>query len=421
MLLFYKNLTYCVSKVYGLYIVSGIIPITAQKFLVSTQQAHVFTVDTQSDDLVCTDITSHLPQTHVQYLGLAHSPNYVMFVNVTSPSMVFDHLVVREPSTIHIFALKGAAWDPLTIINNSANLTNIWDCMEILRVKAAKAEDPSTVLRLTKQPESLSLYDLQVSMWMTVMINVCKVKKAIPNIDHIRQSKISRELPLIFVHSICAYLDNLVKEDTSLITDDQKVAINLLRRYLKMYLANEVHDGTDERDEKARQCAWKTLNAIASYPTIVEKCNLCCEKIDDLLWNVTSCPSGHKLPRCALTLLQITTLEYRVCRICGQMFHSCLEQVNQKPFCHFCNVPLLQNEYALDTEESELYGRNLSQLRVDVESSEGSDLEKSHKKKDKDKWNVCSTSDTCEDNSDEIILKNGNDKPDTIRETWEEL
>ncbi|XP_032664802.1 uncharacterized protein LOC116841224 [Odontomachus brunneus] len=403
--------------------ITGLSPITAQRFLIGTQNAHIFIVDTQSDNLVCTDITSHLPQTRVQYLGLAHSPNRVMFLNITSPNMVYDHLVMREPSTIHIFTLKGVEWDPLSVINNSTSLQDIWDCMEMLRVKAAKAEDPTMVLCPTTN-KSESLYNLQISMWMTVMVDVCKVKKPIPNMDHIRQSKISREFPLIFIHSTCTYLENLKKKMT--LSNDQKLVISLLRKYLKTYLADEDYDEKNEseerdkkkerdmREEKVRQYAQETLKATASYTALVEKCSLCDETINELSWNVTSCPSGHKLPRCAITLLQITSLEYRVCRICGQMFHLCLDQVSQEPCCQFCDIPLLHNEYALDVEESKLYGKNLSQLQVNVtESSKEQELEEPHEKSQrKNKWN---TTDTYA-----VVVNNG-DESSNITETWKKF
>ncbi|XP_011140872.2 uncharacterized protein LOC105184042 [Harpegnathos saltator] len=404
-----KNIQYLRTEGFN---ITGISSITAEKFLISTQQAHIFILDTRSNDLMCIDITTHLPQMRVQYLGLAHSPNKVMFINITSPNMVFDHLLVREPTTIHIFALKGATWDPLAIINSSTNLKNIWDCIEVLRVKAAKAEDPSTVLCPTiNKLESSPLYDLQISMWLTVMINVCKVKKSIPSMDHIRQSKISQELPLIFIHSACAYLNNLVRRK---VIDEQKRAATLLRKYLKVYLANEANE-KDERDEKARQCAREALKKTNYCTIVTDKCDLCREKIDDLSWAVTSCPSGHKLPRCAMTLLQIMSLEYLVCRICGQMFHSCLMQENEEPCCQFCDIPLVHSEYALDLETSELYGRNLSQLRVNVaESSKEQDLEEPHKRQSKnDKWDTLDTY--------AIIVNNGDNESDRITETWKEF
>ncbi|EFN83604.1 hypothetical protein EAI_10145 [Harpegnathos saltator] len=360
--------------------------------------------------LLCINWTGLLK--NIQYLRTEGFNITVMFINITSPNMVFDHLLVREPTTIHIFALKGATWDPLAIINSSTNLKNIWDCIEVLRVKAAKAEDPSTVLCPTiNKLESSPLYDLQISMWLTVMINVCKVKKSIPSMDHIRQSKISQELPLIFIHSACAYLNNLVRRK---VIDEQKRAATLLRKYLKVYLANEANE-KDERDEKARQCAREALKKTNYCTIVTDKCDLCREKIDDLSWAVTSCPSGHKLPRCAMTLLQIMSLEYLVCRICGQMFHSCLMQENEEPCCQFCDIPLVHSEYALDLETSELYGRNLSQLRVNVaESSKEQDLEEPHKRQSKnDKWDTLDTY--------AIIVNNGDNESDRITETWKEF
>lgn len=339
--------------------------------------------DTQHE-LISVDVKSHLPQTREQYLGLAQSPSRVIFVNVTSPNMTYDHLLMREPSILHLFTLKGEKWDPLFIVDNSASLTNVWDCMEVLRLRAVKAEDPSTVLRpTTERVGSPSLYEQQVSMWMTVVVNVCNMKKPIPNMDHIRQSGMSRMLPSIFVHCTCAYLDVLTKR--SALSESQTLTVSLLRRYLKVYLADlaEVrekdndaridvgnNDGNDDGNDDVRRRGWETLNATASHPDRTERCNLCDDAIDESFWNVTSCPSGHKLSRCSVTLLQITSLEYLVCPICRQIFHSCLEEVYEEPRCHFCDVPVLFNEYAIDVEESELYGRNWSRANIALLSKE---------------------------------------------------
>lgn len=391
--------------------ITGIAPIAAQQFLITTQDSHIFAIDTQFNNLISIDIKSHLPKTCVQYLGLAQSPNNVMFINITSPNTPYDHLVTREPSTVHVFISKGTKWDPLTIINNSVHLTKLWDCMEVIRVKANKAEDTSTVLcPMMKNFKSLSLYNLQVSLWMTVMNNVCKMKEQIPNMDHIKQSKISQALPLIFIHSACIYLDNVTKKST--LSEDQTLAISLLRRYIETYLLDKSNNEED-KNNIVYQRARKMLDATASFPTRIEKCNLCGETIKELSWNVTSCPSGHKLSRCTMTLLQITSLEYRVCPICGQVFHLSLEEVYEEPHCQFCDVPILCNTFALDMEESRLYGRNLSRLQVNniVESSREQEEELSEKKKRK-----CSPSDV-----HSVTANNDDNELDKITETWQEF
>lgn len=407
-LTFNKSLKYMMYYLL-LYVVLGVIPTpVAQRFLITTQDGHIFVIDTQSNNLVNINIKSHLPQTHVQYLGLAHSSNKVIFASITSPNTVYDHLVTREPSIMHIFTLSGAICDPLSIIDNSANLGSIWDCMEILRLKAAKADDPSAVLYpIPKKLESLSLYKLQVSMWMTVIMNVCTTKKSMPNIDHVRECKLTEALPLIFLHSACAFLEKSIKKNT--LSKDQMFAVFLLRRYL------EIYQGTDEdaKNEDINRRIREILNKTTFYPNQIEKCNLCGEIIDGM-WH-SKCPRGHKLPRCCTTLLQITLLEYRVCPICEQIFHPCLEDLYEEPQCQFCDVSILRNSYDFDAEDSELYGRNLSLSRITdiMESSRDPDLEELSDKHKQSKWDTSHTY--------SVIVNDDEDESGRITEKWEEF
>lgn len=325
--------------------------------------------------------------------------------------MVYDHLVTREPSIMHIFTLKDTIYDPLSIINNSINLGSIWDCMEILRLKATKAANPCTVLcPILKKLESLSFCKLQISMWMTIMMNVCTTKKPIPNMDHIREYKITQALPLIFVHSACAYLENSMKK--SILSEDQTLAISLLKRYLEIYQG--VQTDEDTKTEEIADRIRKILNATIFYSNQIEKCNLCGEVIDGM-WHVKSCPQGHKLSRCCMTLLQITLLEYRICPICGQIFHPCLEDMYEEPQCLFCDVPILRNSYDFDPENLELYGKNLSLPRITdiAESSRDPELEEPSDKQRRSKW------DTSHIYS--VIVNDDDDESGRITEKWEEF
>ncbi|KAL6267332.1 hypothetical protein P5V15_000407 [Pogonomyrmex californicus] len=391
--------------------ITGIIPIIAQQFLITIRN-NIFVIDIQSNDLVNIDVKNNLSQTNVQYLGLAHSPNKVIFVNITSPNTIYDHLVTREPSIMHVFGLRGAVYDPLSIINNSTNLGSIWDCMEMIRLKATKSNDLSAVLcPIPKKLESLSLCKLQIAMWMTVIMNVCTTKKPMPNMDHIRESKITQTLPLIFLHSACTYLENSMKKTT--LSDDQTLAVTLLRRYLEMYQRN-VDEDTNNTDNIIHQRVRATLNATAFYPNRIEKCTLCDEEIDEV-WHVQPCPSGHKLSRCSTTLLQITLLEYRICPICRQIFHPCLENMYEEPECLFCDVPILHNLYNFDVQDTELYGKNLSQRQVVdmTESLRDVELDEPFHKIKQNKWNTSHTY--------SIIVSNADDESPSITEKWEEF
>lgn len=311
---------------------------------------------------------------------------------------------------MHVFTLRGAICDPLSIIDNSASLGSIWDCMEVLRLKAAKANDPCVVLYpIPRKLESLPLYKLRVSMWLSVIMNVCTTKKPIPSMDHVKESKITEALPLIFLHSACAYLENSIEKKSTL-SEDQMSAVFLLRRYLEMY------QGVDEnaKNEDINRRIRKVLNMTAFYPNQVEKCNLCGEIIDGM-WHVGSCPRGHRLSRCCTTLLQITLLEYRICPICDQIFHPCLEDMYEEPQCQFCDVPILRNLYDFDTAHSELYGRNLSLSRISdiAESSRDPELEKPSDKQKRSKWDTSHTY--------SVIVNNDDDESGRITEKWEEF
>lgn len=399
----------CISLNFLLYIILGITCIDDQQFLITTQDNYVCVIDTQTDHLIKMDIKSHLPQSYVQYLGLTNSPNKIMFINVTSPNTIYDHLVNREPSTMHIFTLKGAKWDPLSIINHSKHLTDIWDCMELLRLKTLKTEDLSMLSRpIPTELKSPSIYNLQISMWMSVITDVCKTKRSISNMDHVREGKISQALPLILIFSACQYLDDLTKKTT--LSKDQELSITLLRKYLKVYLENK------DNDEVIHRRVQKTLNVTTSYSSLIEKCNLCGETINELLWNITTCPSGHKLPRCNMTLLQITSLDYCVCPICNQIFHLCLKEVYEEPRCLFCDIPILLNVYAFDIQQSKLYGRNISQLGINItESLKQQDMEESLEvdEQQRCKHDIPSTS--------SVTVHNEDDGFNTITETWEEF
>ncbi|XP_020298311.1 uncharacterized protein LOC109862629 [Pseudomyrmex gracilis] len=352
--------------------ITGIIPIHDQQVLITTQDCRTIIVDTQSNSLNSINIKNHLPQLHVQYLGLAHSPNKAMVVIVTSPTVTYDHLILREPSVMLVFALEELS-NPLSIIKNSnTSLLSVWDCLEVLRLKAVKADDPKTIFGSIPEELSLSLYDLQLSMWMAIMINMCTTKKSISRIDQISEISIKRLISLIFVHSACAYLESLIRKNE--LSTDETLAITLLRNYIEIYV-------NDENNENVvQQHAREILKAVAMYPNETEKCHICSEPIEEL-WKSSVCPNGHKLSRCSVTLLQVQW-EYHVCPLCNRIFHPCLEAVYKELRCQYCDVSLLHNFHTFNLEP---YGRNLSQLQpnADEPSKEVDELDEQmciHKK-----------------------------------------
>ncbi|KAK2580547.1 hypothetical protein KPH14_007680 [Odynerus spinipes] len=391
--------------------ISGITVIASEHVLITTQNGMIYIFDTRENNLKSIPMKHNLPQTRVQYLGVACSPNRTMLTIVTSPNSTYDHLIIREPSILYILSLDGEEWNPLNIIkrHRNANSSLPWDCLELIRLKAAKISDPMLVLP-EKLPnlESLQLYELRISLWLSLITEVLTKRKVIQRIENI-EGEIAEAQPLIFVYCACAYLNRLINKTN--LSEDQELSASLLKMYLEIYLAGE-----DIEEETAiSQYARETLNKTSHFKLKVESCNLCGQVISELSWNATKCPSGHKLPRCALTLLQITTIQYRSCSICGQLYHPCLDQEYEEIRCLFCNVPVLYDSRVLDIQNSELYTKNLSKPQVSlVELTQNQDSEMSENFS-------CTDEHQTEAQSYSVIVNRGKDESCNITETWREF
>ncbi|XP_031833045.1 uncharacterized protein LOC116427171 isoform X1 [Nomia melanderi] len=341
--------------------ISGLISANIDYALVTIENSLMFAIDIQKNNFSKISIKNTLQQTNVRYLGLAHSLSHAIFVNVTSPNTVYDHLVNKEPSKIHFFILKNENWNPLLILNNNREkrFELLWDCLEVIRLKATKAEDLSSILpKIPSNMESLSLNELRMAMWISIMIEICEKKKVIQGIGSIT-GEVSEAQPLIFVYTVCNYLEQL--SDSSPLSQEQKLSIYLLKMYLEVYLAGEENEEVTPLAKRAGD----VLQKISQFDTNkVESCNLCGEVINDLSWKITKCSQGHILPRCAITLLQITGIHYRVCRVCGLMFHPCLDQVFEKTRCLFCDIPAHQENRVLGSKSSVSLGKSLSRQGI---------------------------------------------------------
>ncbi|XP_017760624.1 PREDICTED: uncharacterized protein LOC108551107 [Eufriesea mexicana] len=329
------------------FMISGMICISTNYALVTTENGSMFAINTEEDQFLKMKVNNKLSQVHMRYLGLAHSPSSVIFINITTPSTIYDHLVLKEPTKIHMFCFKNKNWNPSFVLNQTKHerLEQLWDCLEAIRIKAIRASDASTVLpKVSFNLESLSLHELRIVMWTSVMMEICEKRKMIQGIGSIA-GEISEAQPLIFVHTACNYLMYLVRK--SFLSEQQKLSMSLLKMYLEVYLAGE----EDEKVTPLSKCVRDILKKISHLNlNIIETCNLCGEIINDLSWKVTKCSQGHILPRCAITLLQITSVEYRICPICGLIFHSCLDEEFRETRCLFCDVPALEENRILGSK-----------------------------------------------------------------------
>lgn len=321
--------------------------ISADCALVTTENNSLFSINTENDKFLKTKVKSKLSQARVRYLGLAHSRSSVIFINITSPNTIYDHLVMKEPTKICMFGLKDKHWDPLLVLekNKSERFEQQWDCLEMIRMKATRSSNPSTILpKVPSNFESLSLHELRIAMWISVMMEICEKKKTVQGMGGIA-GEISEAQPFIFVHTACNYL--MCLESKSRLREEQKLSVRLLRIYLEVFLAGGKNKKGSTLYRHVKEVLDKTSRLSS---TNIETCNLCGETINDVSWKASKCPQNHMLPRCAITLLQITTAQYKACPICGLIFHPCVDQEFKETRCLFCDTPALQENRVLNTK-----------------------------------------------------------------------
>lgn len=318
--------------------------------IATTQNCRLYAVTIpDTEELTSSPIRNDLKSSKVQYLGLAGSPNSTILLNVTSPDATYDHLMNREPTTIQVFALTNDEWNPRKIIeekkNANSSLNTYWDCLEAMRIRALKGQPEFEKLscEIPKNLDGLSIHGLRLVMWLTLISEVLDKKQILKGVDKI-VGEISEAQPLIFLLSACEHLSRLARK--SVVSDDEKRCISFLRMYLEIYMAGENEE--ELRSSEVSQRVAEALSASSHVDSIeTESCNLCGEIITELPWTIDRCSSGHKLPRCSTTLLQVTSIRYRVCPVCERIFHPSLDEEYGETRCLYCDVPAQQDRRVL--------------------------------------------------------------------------
>lgn len=360
----------------GGFSISGLVVTSDKELLVSTQDGSLFEVGFRNDRLACKTIKHNLPSSNLQYLGLSSSLNKALLVNITSPNVMHDHLITREPSTMCIFTIEGRReWNPLYALenNDSQTLTRHWDCLESIRVQVLKSQESNDLLPpIPDSLDKLTDYELRLAMW-NLMVSEAFDRKKYPRRNTEVIGEMSDAHPLIFLRLASGRLEELGSKEN--LSTDQRTCANLLRSYIEVYIAGE----EEEEETKSVDAAKKALSLTNHLSSVgAESCDICGELITELSWKITSCPAGHKLPRCAVTLLQVSSISYRSCPICGQILHPCLDKEYEEPLCPYCQVPAVYDSRVLDIRrKSNQNVRNLSKRRfVAPQTSRTQDVEK---------------------------------------------
>ncbi|OXU26107.1 hypothetical protein TSAR_016781 [Trichomalopsis sarcophagae] len=327
--------------------ITGVSIVNSDMILIATQDGNLYVINKSQnqEELICTPIKLDVTKSFVQYLGLASSPNKVISTFITSPNTVFDHLISREPSTLCFFNIIDLPlFDPLDTLyrNKEESLLNYWDCLELIKVNAIKSNNPMEIIpRLTANLEFLSVYRMRIAYWIMTMAETLR-KKNVFDVNLKLAEEIEQCKTYIFLHSAANHLSRLAKREN--LNNVQKLCMSLLRNHLDIWLAGE----EEEADTPLSEHVKEVLEATSQlYPTEQEKCNFCDVVITEP-WAL-SCSKGHKLPRCALTCLQVTCTKYRTCLVCNEIFHPCLDEEFNEVRCLYCDLPATYKNRLLDS------------------------------------------------------------------------
>ncbi|XP_011502170.1 PREDICTED: uncharacterized protein LOC105365651 [Ceratosolen solmsi marchali] len=339
--------------------ITGVSVVNTDLILITTQDGNFYAVQKShcEQKLICIPIKIDLLKNPVQYLGLANSPNKLLFTLVTSPSTMYDHLIHRDPSFIWFLSLFNvASLNPLDIMYQEKSLLNCWDCLELIKINALKYNDLQQILSDVEfNMESLSLHKLRIAYWIMIINENLKKKNFVEDTFKLSE-EIEQAKSYIFLHSASNYLNQLALQEN--LNETQTLSMNLLRSHLEIWFAGE----EDEEETQLSQYIKQTLESTKQFNLMKqENCNLCKDKIVEP-W-ASSCSMGHELPRCAITRLQITCIKFRICVVCQEIFHPCLNIEMNDVRCLFCDLPAIYKNQ-LTNLSLQTSKKNLSKKQV---------------------------------------------------------
>ncbi|XP_058808131.1 uncharacterized protein LOC131673824 [Phymastichus coffea] len=352
--------------------ITGVSIINSNNILMVTQDGKICMVQkSHGKELTYKPLKSDIAKDALQYLGLISSRNKLLHILVSSPAVMYDHLRNREPTNLCFFTLHDL--QSQNVINDLYNneeqsLIDYWDYLELIKVSAVKRGMLPAINYKIENLDFMSLYELKVTYWNINIMETVR-KKNSPDEDYRQPKEIEQVKTYIFFYSASMYLQHLTRLPT--LTDNQKLSMSLVRNHLDIWYAGE----EEETETPLSLTVKEILEATGAFDLIQqEKCNFCEELITEP-WAL-SCLQGHKLPRCALTRLQVTCTKYRTCPICQEVYHPCLDDEMSEVKCIYCDIPVVYMYLKIDPQLL-TSTRNLSKVKlIFIGSNKEKDKEK---------------------------------------------
>lgn len=237
----------------------------------------------------------------------------------------------KEPDYIDIvFATTESNLENImdTLLNNSSRkLTNLWDCIELLRYKIRKTKKmPELDYKELYNDGKSDVYKLKVYLMLLIFyteLGAMKnyyIKMPETSIDYVKE--------MLLVHhaiSLICNVENNYHKNGMWSNNEQEYIIGA-KKYLEFYCRKYKKN----LDDLVNTSIFKDIKSNMSYT---------CQSCDKALEGFT-CKDGHINMTCSLTFTPIISEDYLFCKACNITARTDVDIL--KPLCVFCDFRLYQ-------------------------------------------------------------------------------
>lgn len=336
---------------------TGVVITGPGSFVISAREGALYTVECSVVDAglrtAVTPVASSLNFSHNSCFGLAASEHRMIWVAASSVSKMYDHLVVKQPTTFYFLTITNPANAVPMLVNNAdMKLTRHLDCLEILRIQCQRLGQPPPIAVAVKDLDPLTDYQLRLSLWLSaVAISVGADGES----EHTRQLKElhSRMRQLLFARHACERVERVLGAVVTRGASEEELnCINLLRTWMLAFAGTAV--AAQHWPQTCERVRAILAGSQGLEELIKEYCHICEAEVESNWaqgeqWMFARCGRGHAVSRCSLSLLPCVTLPYYTCPTCRIPAHPAFVEEDQ-PLCVFCDGILrLDESVSLDS------------------------------------------------------------------------
>lgn len=294
-----------------------------------------------------TAVPTSLTFTNSSCFGLAASNHRLIWAVAASVSKMYDHLVVKQPTTFYFMTIIDPCTSgPMLVNNESLSLTRHLDCLEILRIQCQRQGLRPPIDAAVERLDPLTNYQLRLSLWLT------SIALTINNDMEEDQTRRLRDLynrmrQLLFARNACDRLNQILSSVMSRgATEEELSSVNLLRTWMVAFTQTPV---AAQHWTLTCERVAATLGGSQGLDELIkETCQICESEVENTWiqgeqWMFATCTRGHSVSRCSLSLLPCVTLPYYKCHTCRIPAHPDFV-TDSSPLCVFCDGILRPDE-----------------------------------------------------------------------------